>query len=384
MRILRRLLIVRWAIYAILLSGVGTWALTSTEPGLYAWRLANGLAEGYARTTPDATAGLADAELGIGLSSQRAVAAITAESAGIFTDQASALAFAGAASLPDPEELAAALEGWQSDLLAYEAELRASMPDGATAADIEARMDELFRPKTVARRIEPAPAPAPVPEPEAAPAPEPETPAAVEPEPAPEAEAAVEPQPEAAPPPSPAPTATVRTVGFEPHPAFYKCPVIEVSNSGRVDAELTLLDYTPWVDTPAGVLIRAPVAGACLSSGYGTRQVEGASRNHAGVDYYNRDGGEIFAAGDGTVTEAGEDAAYGFSVRIDHGGGVESHYAHMVPGSLKVRAGERVSLGQAIGIMGRSGRAYAVHLHYELRFDEATVDPLYQGKRASF
>jgi murein DD-endopeptidase MepM/ murein hydrolase activator NlpD len=380
MHIVKRLLIVRWALYGIMLSGFGAWAVTSTAPGQFAWKLATGLAEGYARSAPEAAASLAETDIGREIAGQAgAAAAITADSAGVFADQASALAFAAAASLPDPEELAAALEGWQSDLLAYEAELRASMPDDATAADIEARMDELFRPRTVARQIAVPEAAAPELTPEAPAAEEPadEAPAVEAPED--EEPAAQAPAPEQAPPP-----ARPRAVAFEPHPAFYKCPVIDVSNAGRVDGELTLLDYTPWVDTPAGVLIRAPVAGACLSSGYGTRQVDGASRNHAGVDYHNRDGGEIFAAGDGAVTEAGEDAAYGFSVRIDHGAGVESHYAHMVPGSLKVRVGDRVSLGQPVGVMGRSGRAYAVHLHYELRFSDATVDPLYEGKRASF
>jgi murein DD-endopeptidase MepM/ murein hydrolase activator NlpD len=375
MHIVRRLLIVRWALYGIILSGVGTWAVTSTAPGQHAWKLANSLTRGYARTAPDAARRLADDEI------VRGVAGAAEQSALVFADQASALAYAGAASLPDPEELAAALEGWQSDLLAYEAELRASMPADATAADIERRMDELFRPATRARPIELPPAPPPVaaPEPEAVAEPEPEPPSDVAEAPETPAEPPVEQPAEPA-----APPARQVAVAFEPHPAFYKCPVIEVSNSGRVDGERTLLDYTPWIDTPAGVLIRAPIEGACLSSGYGPRQVEGASRNHAGVDYHNRDGGEIFAAGDGTVLEAGEDEAYGFAVRIDHGGGVEGHYAHMVPGSLKVRPGDSVRLGQPIGVMGSSGRAYAVHLHYELRFDGTTVDPLYEGKRASY
>jgi len=179
-------------------------------------------------------------------------------------------------------------------------------------------------------------------------------------------------------------TATMAQTGFEPHPEFFKCPVIQVSNSGRVDENRTLLDYTPWMTTPASVLIRAPVGGACLSSGYGARSVEGASRNHGGVDYYSHDGVDIFASGDGTILHAGEDGAYGYAVRIDHGAGVVSTYAHMVAGSLRVSEGDTVELGDVIGTMGRTGRAYAVHLHYEVRFGGATVDPLQEGKRASF
>jgi len=179
-------------------------------------------------------------------------------------------------------------------------------------------------------------------------------------------------------------TATMAQTGFEPHAEFFKCPVIQVSNSGRVGENLALLDYTPWMTTPASVLIRAPVGAACLSSGYGSRSVNGASRNHGGVDYYSHDGVDIFASGDGTVLHAGEDGAYGYAVRIDHGNDVVSSYAHMVAGSLRVSEGDTVQLGDVIGTMGRSGRAYAVHLHYEVRFDEATVDPLQDGKRASF
>jgi murein DD-endopeptidase MepM/ murein hydrolase activator NlpD len=253
---------------------------------------------------------------------------------GALAIRASEVALEAAEAIPDLDALGSSLEGWQKQLAAYEMALRADDVDEDDAAATERDIAMAFA----------APAPA---------------------QPAPA-------RPEGA------------AVAFTPHNPFYKCPVIEVSNSGPANAERALTNYTPWVDTPAGVLIRAPVQQACLSSGYGTRVVDGASRNHAGVDYYNREGGEIYAAGDGLVTLAGEDGAYGNAVRIEHGGGVEGLYAHMVPGSLKVRVGDRVRLGQPIGMMGRSGRAYAVHLHYELREAGETVDPLYVGRRETF
>jgi murein DD-endopeptidase MepM/ murein hydrolase activator NlpD len=156
---------------------------------------------------------------------------------------------------------------------------------------------------------------------------------------------------------------------------------MQVSNSGPTAADRSLTNYTPWVNTAAGALIRAPITTACLSSGYGTRVQGGKSELHPGVDYYNHDGGPIFAAGDGVVKFAGEDPSYGYSVLLDHGSGVEGHYAHMVPGSLKVRVGDHVKQGQQIGSMGESGQAYAVHLHYELRFAGQLQDPLYVGLR---
>jgi murein DD-endopeptidase MepM/ murein hydrolase activator NlpD len=168
--------------------------------------------------------------------------------------------------------------------------------------------------------------------------------------------------------------------GFHTLAPFYKCPVIQVSNSGPTAADRSLTGYTPWVKTAAGTLIRAPVNTACLSSGFGTRVENGKSETHPGIDFYNRAGGPIFAAGDGVVTFAAEDPSYGYSVLIDHGAGVEGHYAHMVAGSLKVHKGDHVKQGQQIGMMGETGRAYAVHLHYELRFAGQLVDPLYVGQ----
>lgn len=281
-----------------------------------------------------------------------------AETAGEVAVRARQLAYQAAEEFPAIAALGDNLHGWQQQLLDYETQLEAERAEQSDVAAAEAELDEMFRAPTRAAPI--------VTPPEAAPEPTPEA----------DADAAESPPPEASPAPS--------MVSFAAHPMFYKCPVIEVSNSGPVGDDRQLLDYTPWVDTPAGVLIRAPVEAACLSSGYGARMVDGGSREHAGVDYYNREGGVIYAAGDGVVTQAGEDGAYGQSVRIDHGGGVESHYAHMVPGSLQVSEGDEVTLGEPIGQMGHSGRAYAVHLHYELRFAEDTVDPLEVGPKATF
>jgi murein DD-endopeptidase MepM/ murein hydrolase activator NlpD len=171
--------------------------------------------------------------------------------------------------------------------------------------------------------------------------------------------------------------------GFQPLSPFYKCPVMQVSNSGPTAPDRTLTNYTPWVNTPAGVLIRAPITAACMSSGFGDRVEDGKTENHPGVDYYNRAGGPIYAAGDGVVTFAAVDPSYGYSVLIDHGSGVEGHYCHMVAGSLKVHKGDHVKQGQLIGQMGQTGRAYAVHLHYELRFNGQLVDPLYVGRPAA-
>jgi murein DD-endopeptidase MepM/ murein hydrolase activator NlpD len=241
-------------------------------------------------------------------------------------------AIATAEAAPDLDDLGDSVNGWEKQLAAYEMAQHAGDKDDKDADASEAKIAATFS----------SPAPA-------AGAEGPATPS-----------------------------------GFHALAPFYKCPVIQVSNSGPTADDRSLTSYTPWVDTAAGVLIRAPISTACLSSGYGSRVENGKSTNHPGVDYYNRAGGPIFAAGDGVVIFAGVDPTYGYSVKIDHGKGVEGHYCHMVAGSLKVHEGDHVKQGQQIGMMGQTGRAYAVHLHYELRFAGALVDPLYVGKRATF
>jgi murein DD-endopeptidase MepM/ murein hydrolase activator NlpD len=258
--------------------------------------------------------------------------------AGALWIEARQAAIAAAEKAPDHDSLGNSLGGWEKQLAAYEMAQHASDKDDKDAAESERKIASTF-----------------------------------------------------APPPgsSSSSSSSSRAVasasagpGFQPLQPFYKCPVMQVSNSGPTAPDRTLTSYSPWVNTAAGVLIRAPISAACLSSGFGSRVEEGKTETHPGVDYYNREGGPIYAAGDGMVTFADEDPSYGFSVLIDHGSGVEGHYAHMVPGSLKVHKGDHVKQGQLIGQMGHSGRAYAVHLHYELRFNGQLVDPFYVGQAA--
>ena len=88
-------------------------------------------------------------------------------------------------------------------------------------------------------------------------------------------------------------------------------------------------------------------------------------------------GTPIYASAGGTVTKAGYNKAgagtgYGYSVIISHGGGYSSVYAHCL--SLTVSAGQTVKQGQLIGYVGRTGRAYGYHLHFEANLNGAPVD----------
>jgi hypothetical protein len=91
----------------------------------------------------------------------------------------------------------------------------------------------------------------------------------------------------------------------------------------------------------------------------------------------------IIAHSDGKVTfcQTGKknnklavgDASYGNCVKIDHGNGYETLYAHLA--TVSVKFGQTVKKGQTIGVMGNTGRSYGAHLHFEVRLDNKHIDP---------
>lgn len=116
--------------------------------------------------------------------------------------------------------------------------------------------------------------------------------------------------------------------------------------------------------------------GVAMSSPYGQRW----GRLHAGIDLVPGEGAPIQAIADGTVRIATESGgAYGVTIYIDHvidGQVVTSHYAHMQHGSMQVKAGDKVKVGDVIGHVGNTGRSYGAHLHFEIIINGSTVDPL--------
>ncbi|HUD91561.1 M23 family metallopeptidase [Sphingobium sp.] len=122
-------------------------------------------------------------------------------------------------------------------------------------------------------------------------------------------------------------------------------------------------------------VLSAPVAGR-MSSGYGQRRhpILGYTRMHAGIDFAARYGSPIYAVTDGVVAFAGRHGGHGNYVRIQHGGGLATGYAHM--SRIAAVAGQRVRRGQVIGYVGSTGLSTGPHLHYELYRGGATVNPL--------
>jgi murein DD-endopeptidase MepM/ murein hydrolase activator NlpD len=114
---------------------------------------------------------------------------------------------------------------------------------------------------------------------------------------------------------------------------------------------------------------RWPVNGKA-ASGFGAR----AGGHHDGLDILAPEGAEVVAACDGTVAYAGDSLrGYGKAAILDHGGGITSLYGHLR--DIRVKSGEVVSRGTAIGAVGRTGNATTSHLHFEIRIDGRSVDP---------
>lgn len=112
------------------------------------------------------------------------------------------------------------------------------------------------------------------------------------------------------------------------------------------------------------------------TSGFGYRRDPkgGGNRMHEGIDMAGASGTPIYAAGDGTVTEAGWESGYGQMVEIRHDFGVVTRYAHL--SKVRAEVGQRVSRGDRIGDMGNTGRSTGTHLHYEVHLGGTPVDPM--------
>ena len=114
-----------------------------------------------------------------------------------------------------------------------------------------------------------------------------------------------------------------------------------------------------------------------MASGYGYRTdpFTKKRRFHYGMDFSARKGTPIYATGNGVVKRAdNRSSGYGKHIRIDHGFGYVSLYAHL--SKYNVRRGQRVKRGDIIGYVGNTGRSVGPHLHYEIFKDKKKINPL--------
>ncbi len=130
-------------------------------------------------------------------------------------------------------------------------------------------------------------------------------------------------------------------------------------------ADLLSLGSLEWTTPLLGV----------LSSGFGYRihPISGGDSIHNGLDIVGAVGDPIYAFADGIVEYIGESEEYGLYLRIDHGDGIASFYAHC--SQLLVHKGDAVSMGDVIALVGATGNVTGAHLHFELRYNEIYLNP---------
>jgi murein DD-endopeptidase MepM/ murein hydrolase activator NlpD len=156
-----------------------------------------------------------------------------------------------------------------------------------------------------------------------------------------------------------------------------------LKNSGREiklyrykDSKNNVGYFTPDGKSIEKALMKTPINGARLSSGYGYRKhpILGYNKLHQGTDFAARRGTPIMASGSGTVERASWFGAYGKYVRIRHNSTYKTAYAHLSKFGRNIKAGKKVRQGQIIGYVGSTGRSTGPHLHYEVLVNNKRIN----------
>lgn len=125
--------------------------------------------------------------------------------------------------------------------------------------------------------------------------------------------------------------------------------------------------------------LRFPLEFSSITSHFSESRLHPILRTHLphpGVDFAAERGTPIRAVGDGIITEAGWNGAYGKSIDIKHDATYTSRYAHLGSYAEGIRGGVAVTKGQVIGYVGSTGRATGPHLHFEMYKDQQYINPL--------
>lgn len=152
--------------------------------------------------------------------------------------------------------------------------------------------------------------------------------------------------------------------GEKPRPV-YRAPVVS-----RPTVVRQVAAPPPSVQAPAGSGYIWPTSVRTITQYYGWR--------HTAVDIAGPAGSPLYAAKAGTVikSQCGWNGGYGCYIILDHGGGVQTLYAHALQNGLYVSVGDRVSQGQTIAAMGSTGRSTGPHIHFEVRVNGRRANPL--------
>jgi murein DD-endopeptidase MepM/ murein hydrolase activator NlpD len=118
-----------------------------------------------------------------------------------------------------------------------------------------------------------------------------------------------------------------------------------------------------------------PARSQWVTSSFGRRQdpVHGGLALHKGLDISGSIGTEVFAPADGTVIFVGRRGGYGNVIVVDHGYGLQTHYAHL--SKFRCTVGDHLRRGDTLADMGSTGKSTGPHLHYEVRRYGRPLDP---------
>ena len=144
-----------------------------------------------------------------------------------------------------------------------------------------------------------------------------------------------------------------------------------------IEAEIKLLALNSISEDYIGGAMIWPIPGYTqITSQYGMRvhPITGAYKLHTGMDVGAPIGASFVAAGNGIVSKATYNTAYGNMVIIDHGGGVQTLYAH--GSEIVVQLGQTVSAGDEVLKVGSTGYSTGPHAHFEIRIDGQTINPV--------
>ncbi len=125
-------------------------------------------------------------------------------------------------------------------------------------------------------------------------------------------------------------------------------------------------------------LMKTPINGARLSSGFGMRKhpILGYNKKHQGVDFAAPTGTPIMAAGTGHIEFVGNNGGAGKYIRIKHLNGYKTSYSHLSKYASGIQKNIKVQQGQVIGYVGNTGLSTGPHLHYEVIFNGKRINPM--------
>lgn len=170
-------------------------------------------------------------------------------------------------------------------------------------------------------------------------------------------------------------------------PLVLNAPITELDLQQKITETMSKIDFdTDYLSDIEAKLLQqsvlkdmlpnsSPINAAFNSSSYGWRidPFNGNKAFHEGLDFSATTGTPIYAAAGGIVTTAERTPDYGNIVKVDHGSGLETRYAHA--SKLMVKVGDRVEKGQIVALVGSTGRSTGAHLHYEIRLNGNALDP---------